>query len=97
MAIAPRVAPPQTSGGVKIDPVLGDIVSSASLLPGIPAPMRLAGQIFGGLISSGALNPPQPMTTGPISDPYGRPQGYSQTPILNSLIPGLPTTAPVVY
>ena len=93
MAIAPRFGPPQTSGGVKIDPVLGDIVSSASLLPGIPAPMRLAGQIFGGLISSGALNPPPPLTTGPTVDPYGQPQGYSRTPV----IPGINPMNYVVY
>ena len=98
MAIAPRVGPPNQGGGTKIDPLIGEVIGGVSGLPGVPAPMRFAGQILGGLISSGALNPPPPMTTAPIADPYrSLPPGYSPTPILDSLIPGLPTRAPVVY
>tara|TARA_B100000131_G_scaffold276846_1_gene280297 strand:+ start:2084 stop:2404 length:321 start_codon:yes stop_codon:yes gene_type:complete len=98
MAIAPRVGPPNQGGGTKIDPLIGEVIGGVSGLPGVPAPMRFAGQVLGGLISSGALNPPPPMTTVPTRDPYRslpgyvnplnpNYQGYSQNPVIPGINP----------
>jgi len=70
MAIAPKFGPSNQGGHPQIDPLIGEVIGGVSGLPGVPAPMRFAGQILGGLISSGALNAPQPMTTVPTSSTY---------------------------